>query len=86
MLSKMYCWAALGCCAPALSASQDIRSDSRFVMVAGSVSISFAYLPLLSPIAAHPFTSPAHCSVIRTATLYAKRDDKRICTQSLTVE
>lgn len=35
---------------PAHSASQDIRSDWWFVMVAGSVSISFSYPPPHSPI------------------------------------
>lgn len=65
------------------SASQDIRSDWWFVMVAGSVSISFAYPPTpLPPIAAHPFASLLHCRVIRTVTLYERGDDKRIYTQS----
>lgn len=72
---------------PAASVSQDIRSDWWFVMVAGSVSISFAYPPHLSaPFDAHPFASPLHCGVIRTATLYERGNDKRIYTQSLSVE
>lgn len=73
---------------PARSVSQVIRSDWCFVMVAGSVSISFAYLPPHpAPSApAHPFASLPHCRVIRTATLYERGDDKRIYTQSLTEE
>lgn len=71
---------------PTHSASQYIRSDWWFVMVAGSVSISFAYphppTPL-PPIAAHPFASLPHCRVIRTVTRYERADDKRIYTQSL---
>lgn len=73
---------------PTHSASQDIRSDWWFVMVAGSVSISFEYPPPtpLPPVAARPFACLPHCRVIRTVTLYERGDDKRIYTQSLAEE
>jgi len=68
------------------SASKDIRSDWWFVMVAGSLSISFAYPPH-HPAPSH-CCSPIlpHCRVIRTVTLYERGDDKRIYTQSLAGE
>lgn len=58
-------------------------------MVAGSVSISFAYPPPptpLPPVSAHPFASLPHCRVIRTVTLYERGDDNGIYTQTLAEE